>query len=142
MEAPQPLVASRVVRSIHRTVVLAEKIAQSYAAIRRAAHPGSLGTTDLTPIQAMHASGPTMGIANGVDEVHKATVARRVLKGYRPHEGYWPTEYIPAKRDKARRRMRLVLDARPDLTRAAEEYAARRSAVARMGIAVLCWADA
>jgi alkylation response protein AidB-like acyl-CoA dehydrogenase len=26
--------------------------------------------------------------------------------------------------------------------RAAEKYAARRSAVARMGIAVLCWADA
>jgi acyl-CoA dehydrogenase len=47
--------------------------------------------------------------------VHKATVARRALRGYRPHEGYWPTEYIPAKRDKARR---------------------------RMGIAVLCWADA
>ena len=46
---------------------------------------------------------PTMGIADGVDEVHKATVARNVLKGYRPHEGYWPTEYFPAKREKARR---------------------------------------
>jgi acyl-CoA dehydrogenase len=90
----------------------------------------------------MHAPAPTMGIADGVDEVHKATVAGRVLRGYRPHEGYWPTEYVPAKRDKARRRMRLVLDARPDLARAAEKYAARRSAVARMGIAVLCWADA
>ena len=42
-----------------------------------------------------------MGIADGVDEVHKATVARNVLKGYRPHEGYWPTEYIPAKREAA-----------------------------------------
>ena len=40
-----------------------------------------------------------MGIADGVDEVHKATVARRVLKEYRPHEGYWPTEYFPAKRE-------------------------------------------
>ena len=48
---------------------------------------GSLGTTDLTPIQAMYAAAPTMGIADGVDEVHKATVARRVLKEYRPHEG-------------------------------------------------------
>jgi len=86
---------------------------------------GSLGTTDLTPIQAMYASAPTMGIADGVDEVHKATVARRVLKGYRPHEGYWPTEYIPAKREEAWRRMRPVLDARPDLARAAEKYAAR-----------------
>src|SRR5205814_469919 len=35
---------------------------------------GSLGTTDLTPIQDMYASAPTMGIADGVDEVHKATV--------------------------------------------------------------------
>src|SRR4029079_3561019 len=43
---------------------------------------GSLGTTDLTPLQAMYASAPTMGIADGVDEVHKATVARNVLKEY------------------------------------------------------------
>ena len=56
-----------------------------------------------------------MGIADGVDEVHMATVACRVLRGYRPHEGNWPTEYVPL---------------------------ARRSVVARMGIAVLCWADA
>src|SRR4029078_3555182 len=62
---------------------------------------GSLGTTDLTPIQAMYAAAPPMGIADGVDEVHIATVARRVLKDYRPHEGYWPTEYYPAKREAA-----------------------------------------
>jgi alkylation response protein AidB-like acyl-CoA dehydrogenase len=87
---------------------------------------GSLGTTNLTPLQAMYSGAPTMGIADGVDEVHKATVARRVLKGYRPHEGYWPTEYIPAKREEAWRRMRPVLDARPDLARAAETYSAAR----------------
>jgi len=83
---------------------------------------GSLGTTDLTPIQAMYASAPTMGIADGVDEVHKATVARRVLKDYRPHEGYWPTEYIPAKREQAWEKMRPVLDANPDLKQSAENY--------------------
>src|SRR3954454_2947087 len=44
---------------------------------------GSLGTTNLTPLQAMYAAAPTMGIADGVDEVHKATVARNVLKAYR-----------------------------------------------------------
>jgi hypothetical protein len=38
--------------------------------------------------------------------------------------------------------MRPVLDAGPDLGRAAEKYAASRSAVARLGIAVLRWADA
>src|SRR5260370_11382079 len=59
---------------------------------------GSLGTTNLTPLQAMYAAAPTMGIADGVDEVHKATVARNVLKQYRPHEGLWPTAHIPSKR--------------------------------------------
>jgi hypothetical protein len=54
----------------------------------------------------------------------------------------WPTVYVPAKREQAWQRMRPVLDARPDLARAAEQYAVRRSAVARMGIAVLCWVDA
>ena len=54
---------------------------------------GSLGTTDLTPIQAMrNAAAPTMGIVDGVDEIHKATVARRVLRSYTPHDGNWPSE--------------------------------------------------
>jgi alkylation response protein AidB-like acyl-CoA dehydrogenase len=83
---------------------------------------GSLGTTDLTPIQAMYAAAPTMGIADGVDEVHKATVARRVLKEYRPHEGHWPTEYIPAKREEAWKKMQPVLDANPELKQSAENY--------------------
>src|SRR5678815_1154201 len=83
---------------------------------------GSLGTTDLTPIQAMYAAAPTMGIADGVDEVHKATVARRVLRDYRPHEGYWPTEYFPAKRKEAWKKMQPTLDARPELAQSAENY--------------------
>ena len=83
---------------------------------------GSLGTTDLTPIQAMYAAAPTMGIADGVDEVHKATVARSVLKEYRPHEGYWPTEYFPAKREAAWEKMQPKLDADPELAASAEPY--------------------
>ncbi|MGV0785968.1 acyl-CoA dehydrogenase family protein [Mycolicibacterium sp. XJ2] len=83
---------------------------------------GSLGTTDLTPIQAMYASAPTMGIADGVDEVHKATVARRVLRDYQPHEGDFPTEFLPYKREQARQKMQPVLDARPELAAAAEAY--------------------
>jgi alkylation response protein AidB-like acyl-CoA dehydrogenase len=83
---------------------------------------GSLGTTDLTPIQAMYSAAPTMGIADGVDEVHKATVARRVLRDYRPHEGNFPTEFLPYKREEARKKMQTVLDARPDLAASAEAY--------------------
>jgi acyl-CoA dehydrogenase len=91
---------------------------------------GSLGTTNLTPLQAMYASAPTMGIADGVDEVHKVTVARNVLKGYRPHEGLWPTEYIPAKRANARKKYADLFNADPDLLAYAdkmERYMARRS---------------
>jgi acyl-CoA dehydrogenase len=76
---------------------------------------GSLGTTNLTPLQAMYASAPTMGIADGVDEVHKVTVARNVLKGYEPHAGLWPTEYIPAKRDEARKKFASLIESDPDL---------------------------
>src|SRR6516162_4039267 len=83
---------------------------------------GSIGTTDLTPLQEMFASAPTMGIADGVDEVHKATVARNVLKGYRPHEGHWPTEYFPAKREAAWKQYQPKFDADPDLLALAEGY--------------------
>jgi len=76
---------------------------------------GSLGTTNLTPLQAMYAGAPTMAIADGVDEVHKVTVARNVLKGYQPHEGLWPTEYIPAKRDQARKKFEGLIAADPEL---------------------------
>jgi acyl-CoA dehydrogenase len=76
---------------------------------------GSLGTTNLTPLQAMYAGAPTMGIADGVDEVHKVTVARNVLKDYKPHEGLWPTEYLPAKREKARKKYANLISNDPDL---------------------------
>ncbi len=76
---------------------------------------GSLGTTNLTPLQAMYASAPTMSIADGVDEVHKVTVARNVLKGYQAHPGLWPTEYIPAKRDEARKKFASLIESDPDL---------------------------
>ena len=89
---------------------------------------GSLGTTNLTPLQAMYAGAPTMGIADGVDEVHKVTVARNVLKGYKPHEGLWPTEYLPAKREQARKKYADLLATDPDLAAYAE--AAERRAMA------------
>jgi acyl-CoA dehydrogenase len=81
---------------------------------------GSLGTTNLTPIQQMYASAPTMGIADGVDEVHKVTVARNVLKGYRPHPGLWPTEYIPAKREEAKKKYAELLASDPEYAAWAE----------------------
>jgi hypothetical protein len=85
---------------------------------------GALGTTDLTPLQAMYAGAPTMGIADGVDEVHKATVARRVLRDYKPHEGYFPSEFYPSKREEAWRKFEPKFAADPELREKAEQYRA------------------
>jgi acyl-CoA dehydrogenase len=38
-------------------------------------------------------------IYDGPDEVHKVTVARQILKGYRPSEP--PTEHVPTRRQAA-----------------------------------------
>jgi len=84
---------------------------------------GSLGTTNLTPLQAMWAGAPTMSVADGVDELHKVTVARNVLKGYKPHEGLWPTEYFPAKREAARKKFADVLATEPELATYADRAA-------------------
>ena len=91
---------------------------------------GSLGTTNLTPLQAMYAGAPTMGIADGVDEVHKVTVARNLLKNYRPHEGLWPTEFIPAKREAALKKFEPRFAADPELR---ERYERMQSFAAARG---------
>jgi acyl-CoA dehydrogenase len=87
---------------------------------------GSLGVTDLTPLQAMWAGSPAMSVMDGVDEVHKVTVARNVLKEYQPHEGNWPTEYLPAKLEEARKKFADAMAADPDLVKYAD-YMERRS---------------
>jgi alkylation response protein AidB-like acyl-CoA dehydrogenase len=81
---------------------------------------GSLGVTNLTPLQAMWTNAPNMSVMDGVDEVHKVTVARNVLKGYRPHEGVWPTEYLPHKRAAAREKYAGLLASDPELARYAD----------------------
>jgi acyl-CoA dehydrogenase len=84
---------------------------------------GSLGVTNLTPLQAMWANSPNMSVMDGVDEVHKVTVARNVLKGYRPHEGVWPTEYLPHKRAAAREKYAELLASDPELAQYADRAA-------------------
>jgi alkylation response protein AidB-like acyl-CoA dehydrogenase len=76
---------------------------------------GSLGVTHLTPLQEMWNSVPTQYIMDGPNEVHKVTVARNVLKNYEAHEGNWPTEFLPAKREAAREKFADLLDRDPEL---------------------------
>ena len=72
----------------------------------------------------MWSNAPTMSVMDGVDEVHKVTVATNVLKGYQPHEGLWPTEFAPAKREAARKKFEPLFAEDPELRKHADAIAA------------------
>ncbi|MFN8025602.1 MAG: acyl-CoA dehydrogenase family protein [Acidimicrobiia bacterium] len=63
---------------------------------------GALGTTNEMPFFNMIHGAGVMGLADGPTEVHKVTIARQVLRNYKPTDGMWPTEWIPGKIDAAR----------------------------------------
>src|SRR5271166_684014 len=68
---------------------------------------GSLGFSCDLPLESMYRAARAARIYDGPDEVHRQTVARRVLKGYVAHEV--PTEHIPTRRAEAQRRFAEVL---------------------------------
>ena len=68
---------------------------------------GSLGFSSDLPLESMYRNARAARIYDGPDEVHRQTVARRVLKGYTPHEV--PTEHIPTRTAEAQRRFAEVL---------------------------------
>jgi acyl-CoA dehydrogenase len=57
---------------------------------------GSLGYTTDLPLESMYRHARAARIYDGPDEVHKVTVARQLLKNYRPHEV--PSEHVPTRR--------------------------------------------
>ena len=62
---------------------------------------GALGTSNEMPFfQYIHGAA-VMGLADGPTEVHKVTIARQLLRGYKPSDDLWPTEHMP---EEARRR--------------------------------------
>jgi acyl-CoA dehydrogenase len=71
---------------------------------------GSLGVSNEMPLIGMWTMAPVMGIADGPTEVHEVTIARQVLKGYKPQEGLWPREHLPARVAAARAKFGHLLD--------------------------------
>jgi acyl-CoA dehydrogenase len=71
---------------------------------------GALGTTNEMPFFGMIHGAGVMGLADGPTEVHKVTVARQVLRDYKPSDDMWPTEWIPKKLDAARARFAEYLE--------------------------------
>ena len=57
---------------------------------------GALGYSGDLPVESWYRSTRFGPIGDGPDEVHRAVLARTILKGYSPVDG-WPTEHIPTR---------------------------------------------
>jgi acyl-CoA dehydrogenase len=71
---------------------------------------GALGLSNEMPLGGLLVGALALGIADGPTEVHKVTIARQVLKQYKPAEGLWPTAHLPERRAEARKRFAHLVD--------------------------------
>ncbi len=69
---------------------------------------GSLGYTTDLPLESMYRAARAARIYDGPDEVHKVTVARQILKRYRPSDP--PREHVPTRRAAALEQFAEYLD--------------------------------
>jgi acyl-CoA dehydrogenase len=72
---------------------------------------GSLGYSTDMPLEAMYRYARAARFYDGPDEVHRASVARQVLRGYQPPADGVPSEHVPTRREAARRQFAHLLDA-------------------------------
>jgi acyl-CoA dehydrogenase len=72
---------------------------------------GALGYSTDLPLEAMYRYARAARIYDGPDEVHRQSVARRILRGYAPPPGAVPSEHVPARRAAARERFAELLEA-------------------------------
>ena len=70
---------------------------------------GALGYTTDIPLEEMYRNARASRLVDGADEVHKVTIARQLLKGYAPVEG-WPTEFVPTRRAAALEKFAALVD--------------------------------
>jgi acyl-CoA dehydrogenase len=72
---------------------------------------GSLGYSTDLPLEAMYRYARGARFYDGPDEVHRASVARQILRGYEPPPDNIPTEHVPTRREAARERFADLLAA-------------------------------
>jgi acyl-CoA dehydrogenase len=71
---------------------------------------GALGVSNEMPFMGMVLGAGVMGLADGPTEVHKVTIARQVLRDYKPSDDLWPTEHKPRKVAAAREKLAEYLE--------------------------------
>jgi acyl-CoA dehydrogenase len=74
---------------------------------------GSLGVSNEMPFAAMVLESFHMGLADGATEVHKVTLARQLLAGYKASDDLFPTMHLPRLRARAHEKYGDVLSASP-----------------------------
>src|ERR1700744_3201708 len=72
---------------------------------------GALGYSTDLPLEAMYRFARAAPSYDGPDQIHLSSVARQVLRGYEPPADGVPTEFIPARREAARRQFADALAA-------------------------------
>ena len=70
---------------------------------------GALGYSGDMPLEEMYRWSRAARLYDGPDEVHKVTVAKKILKGYTPVDT--PTEHVPTRHEAAMARYRAELEA-------------------------------
>jgi len=71
---------------------------------------GALGYSTDLPLEAMYRYARAARIYDGPDEVHRASVARQLLRGYEPPADEVPSQFIPRRREAAHRQFAELLD--------------------------------
>jgi acyl-CoA dehydrogenase len=71
---------------------------------------GALGASNEMPFTKMLLGASVLGLADGPTEVHKVTVARQVLRDYKPSDDLWPSEHLPRKLAAARAKFAAYLE--------------------------------
>jgi acyl-CoA dehydrogenase len=71
---------------------------------------GALGYSTDLPLEAMYRFARAARIYDGPDEVHRSSVARRVLRGYEAPADGVPSEHVPARREAARAQFAELLE--------------------------------
>ncbi len=71
---------------------------------------GAMGVSNEMPFMGMLTSAMVMGIADGPTEVHKVTVAKQVLKDYKPDNDLFPSYHLPKLREAAQDKYASAID--------------------------------
>ena len=71
---------------------------------------GSLGISDEMPFAHLLMQSYHIGLADGPVEVHKVTLARQVLREYRPSNELFPSYHLPLQREHAIEKYREALE--------------------------------